>query len=98
MTRQPDVYASKGLSFDTTIRMEVGGELVSARRRENLTKIVPLKLWDKAMEELTGLTRMRDIKPIYRDLLVVLSQSETPIGKVITTDPTLSPIPNKVRA
>ena len=50
------------------------------------------------MEELTGLTRMRDIKPIYRDLLVVLSQSETPIGKVITTDPTLSPIPNKVRA
>ena len=78
--------------------MEVGGELVSARRRENLTKVVPLKLWDKAMEELTGLTRMRDIKPIYRDLLVVLSQSETPIGKVITTDPTLSPIPNKVRA
>lgn len=81
------------------MRVEVGGEVISGtRRREALTKVVPLKLWDKAMEELTGLTRMRDIKPIYRDLLVVLSQSETPIGKVITTDPTLSPLPNKVRA
>ena len=59
---------------------------------------MPFSLWDKAVEDLTGLNRQNDIKPIYKSLLQQLQQSESQIGKMMVMDQVLSPTPNlKIR-
>jgi len=47
MTPKPDAYEKKGLDFEQTINMEIGG--VKAEKQKNV-KAVPLKMWDRSME------------------------------------------------
>ena len=48
MTPKPDTQEEKGLSFESTINLEVGGIKVTKQKRS--IKSVPLKMWDRAME------------------------------------------------
>ena len=89
MTPKPDAYEQKGLNFEQTINLEIGG--VKAAKQKSNVKSVPLKMWDRAMEQISKVSRFRDVKPVYQHLLLNLSNSETPLGKVIKADPALSP-------
>ena len=48
MTPKPDAYEQKGLNFEQTINLEIGG--VKAAKQKSNVKCVPLKMWDRAME------------------------------------------------
>ena len=90
----PDLSSQKSMPYGDTTGLELGGQ-ISGRRRT----IMPFSLWDKAVEDLTGLNRQNDIKPIYKSLLQQLQQSESQIGKMMVMDQVLSPTPNlKIRA
>ena len=48
MTPKPDAYEQKGLSFDQTMNVEVGGVKTNQQKRNS--KCAPLKMWDRSME------------------------------------------------
>ena len=87
MTPKVSSSDEKGLSFEQTINVEVGG----VKKQKRQVKQVPLKMWDRNMEQMSKVSRFRDVKPVYQHLLLNLSQSETPLGKVIKADPSLQP-------
>ena len=48
MTPKVDVQEEKGLNFDQTINVEVGG--IKVTKAKKTIKNTPLRMWDRAME------------------------------------------------
>ena len=61
MTPKVSSSDEKSLNFEQTINVEVGG----IKKQKRQVKTVPLKMWDRNMEQMSKVSRFRDVKPVY---------------------------------